>query len=398
MKKKISTYWRAIIILLSASLLLFLLSLSDSVCDWYTDNIYGFICDGISYITGWIPFALGEIMMYAGVLLVVFGIIFLLLLIILRKNEKYRKFCLVYFKTFLMLLVCIVFIYMPTWFVPFRGSVLGKGENSHRKEFTFEEIRTLTQFAADGANSAAKDITVNADSSVNFMSNEEALPLIADAMRNISDEFPRLKGYYPPVKTALCSDILDRMGIGGYNYPFTMEPTANKYSSPVFIPELYSHEYSHHKGYYKENEANFLSQLALSRSENPFLRFSGYIEMYYFLSDSMYKEMNSIIEEMIKNGELTSEKIQSSNNIYEDIFGSLPFLTKRCDIIKNSSSAVEKEIYDADSHPVENMPEVIEVIEETADFGWETQGEILKENTYNGVVLLLLQYFDGVLY
>ena len=39
-----------------------------------------------------------------------------------------------------------------------------------------------------------------------------------------------------------------------------------------------------------------------------------------------------------------------------------------------------------------------QIIEETADVGWETQGEILQENTYDGVTLLLLQYFDGVLY
>ena len=41
---------------------------------------------------------------------------------------------------------------------------------------------------------------------------------------------------------------------------------------------------------------------------------------------------------------------------------------------------------------------IAEIIEETADVGWETQSEILQENTYDGVTLLLLQHFDGVLY
>ena len=41
---------------------------------------------------------------------------------------------------------------------------------------------------------------------------------------------------------------------------------------------------------------------------------------------------------------------------------------------------------------------VQEVIQETADTGWETQGNILQENSYDGVTLLLLQYFDGKLY
>ena len=44
------------------------------------------------------------------------------------------------------------------------------------------------------------------------------------------------------------------------------------------------------------------------------------------------------------------------------------------------------------------MPAVQEAIQTTADTGWETQERILQENTYDGVTLLLLQYFDGKLY
>ena len=66
--------------------------------------------------------------------------------------------------------------------------------------------------------------------------------------------------------------------------------------------------------------------------------------------------------------------------------------------INDAGYVIAEEIYEEDSHPIDEMPAVNEVIEETADVGWETQGEILQENTYDGVTLLLLQYFDGVLY
>ena len=44
------------------------------------------------------------------------------------------------------------------------------------------------------------------------------------------------------------------------------------------------------------------------------------------------------------------------------------------------------------------MPAVQTVIEETAEIGWKTHGEVLQENSYDGVTLLLLQYFDGKLF
>ena len=86
--------------------------------------------------------------------------------------------------------------------------------------------------------------------------------------------------------------------------------------------------------------------------------------------------------------------IEQLNQIFEP----LPEVSDRVHQINNAGYVIAEEIYDEDSHPIDEMPAVNEVIEETADVGWETQGEILQENTYDGVTLLLLQYFDGILY
>ena len=224
-------------------------------------------------------------------------------------------------------------------------------------------------------------------------------------MLAISDEFPRLKGYYPPVKTALCSDILERMGIGGYNYPFTMEPTHNKYLSPTFRPVLDAHELTHHKGYYKENEANFLSELALTKSDDPFLRLSGFHDMYYYVYDDYCTAQSEVIERMIKNGEIdiqlpieTKEEFQKFVNICNEIFGPDPQLDDRVYRIMIAGNEIEQQIYEEDSHPLDDIPQADEIISDVADTGWSVQEEVLQENYYSDVVLLLLQYYDGKLY
>ena len=65
----------ALIIILS------LPALSPHLCDLYTDNVYGTLCDAVSHVTGLFPVALGEILMYIGVALLLAAILFLLLLV-----------------------------------------------------------------------------------------------------------------------------------------------------------------------------------------------------------------------------------------------------------------------------------------------------------------------------
>ena len=380
-------------------------------CDWYTDHIYCLIEDGISRLTAPVPVAVGELLMYLGVVLVLFAVLFLILLLFLRKRQGYRKFCRGYYKSFLMTLVCVVFVYTFFWVIPFRGTVLGKGETGQRTTFTFDEIRALTVYAAEGANAAAEEIEIAQDGSVQFPSIADNAPKIAAAMQALSGDYPRLNGFYPPVKTALCSDILERMNIGGYNYIYTMEPTRNKYLAPTYLPILTAHELSHHKGYYKENEANFLSQLALSQSDDPYLRFSGFEEMYSYLYDSYLTAQDDLLTEMTAEGKLNLPEFredmtkaeflataQERYKILVEICGEEPHLSDRAGLILDSAYHIEREIYQADSHPIDEMPAVQEVIQTTADTGWETQGKVLQENSYDGVTLLLLQYFDGKLY
>lgn len=404
-------YWKILLILLLVSAVGNLAGCIPAFCDWYTDHIYCLIEGGISRLTAPVPVAVGELLMYLGVLLVLLAVLFLILLLFLRKKAGYRRFCRGYYKTFLMTLICVVFVYTFFWVIPFRGTVLGQGDPGKRTSFTFEEIRALTVYAANGVNAAAEEIEITADGKVDFPSESENLPKIAAAMQGLSGDFPRLNGYYPPVKTALCSDILERMGIGGYNYIYTMEPTRNKYLTPTYLPILDAHELSHHKGYYKENEANFLSELALSQSDDPFLRFSGFWDMYQYVFDGYLTAQDELLTNMEAEGRLqlpafrdgmTKEEYMATAmeryRILVEICGEEPQLSERAGQIMDSAYQIEREVYNEDSHPIDEMPAVQEVIQETADTGWETQGNILQENSYDGVTLLLLQYFDGKLY
>ncbi|HBI85173.1 MAG TPA: DUF3810 domain-containing protein [Ruminococcus sp.] len=415
--KSKSKYWSVLLVLLAVTVIMNALGFWPAFCDWYTDHIYPYIADGLGWATAQIPFNLGEILMYLGIVLVLLAVIFLLLLIFLRKKQGYRRFAARYFQSLLMTLVCVVFWYSFCWSVPFRGTVLGQQYEQKRRDFTYEEICALMQYCVDGANAAAEAVVINPDGSVDFPTEAENRTKIEQAMLNLADEFPRLRGYYPPVKTAYCSDVLDRMSIGGYTYPCTMELTHSKYSAadPVYQPLLDAHELSHHMGYYKENEANFLSQLALIQSDDPFLRIAGFDDFCRYVSGSYYEAReDALMAAAQQQGvtlpslddidlhttpkEVIKARIEEINEAERRLVGEPLEIGARFWHIVNAAYGIREEVYAADPHPIDDMPVVNEAIEQTADVGWSAQAEILQENTYDGVTLLLLQFFDGKLY
>ncbi len=398
-KRRLTRYKKTVLIMIFLIIILCLPALSPHLCDLYTDNVYGILCDTVSRFTGLFPIALGEILMYIGVLLLLAAVLFLLLLLFLHRKAGYRRFCKTYFKTFSIIILAVILIYIPTWFIPFNCTVLGRSDAELRTDFTYDEVYALLQYFADEANAAAEEIYIAEDGSVEFYPSEQIGALAAEAMQNLGSEFGRLKGYYPPIKNAICSDILERMMIGGYNYPYTLEPTRNRYLSPLYQFSLDAHEYAHHKGYEKENEANFLSQLALSKSSDPYLRLSGFYEMYNYMYPAYVDARDELIDKLVESGKvILPEKLDKENftEFMEQVVvytGREPDLSDRVIQICDAGNDIERELYNADEHVIDEMPAVNDLIVDTADQGWEIQGEILQENSYDGVVLLLLQYY-----
>ena len=137
MKKRKHLYVSVLLILLILTVLLNLAACLPAFCDWYGDHVYGLLADGISRLTAPVPAAVGEIVMYIAAAFALFAVIFLILLLFLRKKQGYRKFCGGYFKTLAMILVCGL-MFLVAWLVQRRG----KRSACHRR---YLEYRTLAE-------------------------------------------------------------------------------------------------------------------------------------------------------------------------------------------------------------------------------------------------------------
>jgi len=395
--KKLSKYSIAVMVIFGLTIILNLIAFSKAFCDWYTVTIYRAINAFIGTLTGWSKIAIGEIIMYIGAALLLFLVIFGIVRLILLKKKGFAKFYSKYAKTCLIIILAFLLVYTTNWFIPIRGNVLKIGE---RTVYTNEELEAIRTMVVLKLNEIAEQI--DRDERGRVITDFTQEEIFAE-MRARSDEFPKLKGHYSPVKEAICSPILEMMGIGGYNYIYTMEPTCNKYLSSLYEPVLMSHELSHHKGYYYENEATFISSVVLSESDNLYFQYCGYREIYRYIEGDCYE---NYFNEKINDPNLRTEFYELAESaglnltldynenvmvrvIYKHTYPQLSELVTNDSFEAYEESEAE---YHADvSEEVEQV--VAKPIGEVADKGWEVQGDLLKENTYSGMVLMILQYY-----
>ena len=231
-------------------------------------------------------------------------------------------------------------------------------DTSDEREYTTEDLFSLRAILINNINSLAEQ--VDRDENGYIKQDEDMYEEVVKAMEGLSDIYPILDGYYPKVKLAYCSDILDFMGIGGYTYPYTMEVTINKYTTYMDYGPLVAHEMAHHKGFYTERDANFISFLAGTNSDSRLMAYSSYRYILSYVTDECYTAANEMYN--------------------KDPEGTLEFLNKQPEL----SGRVKLDALE------ENVSQAAESV---ADVGWDTQADLLEEKNYDGVVLMLLKYY-----
>ena len=388
-------YWIFVSVLLALIVALNALGFVPGVCDFYATYLYSPLTEPLRRLCASTQTCIGELLMFAAIAMLVIAIVLLVLRIILRKHELFVRVVRGYWKLFFAILLCTGLLFTLNWALPFRATPLIDTLGGDDCTYTIEQVETLRAQLIEGMNDAAADAprsddgTLVADTggkvasvaltasspSASDASGPDVDSKIADALSGISNEFPRLSGFYPTAKTALCSDVLEWMSIGGFTYPYTMEITYNRYVSQMYYPVLAAHESVHNKGCYLESEADFLSCLACMKSDDALLRYSGY-EHAYYLVDNAYSQ--ALIAELGTVGarEHYGRQAQPNAQVAADI---------------EHDAQLREQAYSAQVCKLgEEM--FSKLAEYVANYGWNTQKQILQEHSYSGAVELLLAY------
>ena len=366
-------YRRTMVIVAAICIALAFMSFNTTFCDFYTDNIYPYIADTLGWITSGVEVAVGEIVMYLAIISLIVLLVMVVLIIFLRKKERYMRIVKVYLCVLLGWGMLTMLSYVLNWVIPLRCSGIQAGTEG-RSNFTIEEIQSLRNYIVEQWNECAANIERDDKGRIVYGTDIEGR--VIHAMQRCGETYPRLKGYYPGIKEAMCSDFLEWMGIAGYTYPFTMEMTNNKYNYAIYEPVLYAHEAAHHKGFYRESEANFISMISCMNSGDEILKYSAYREMYYYVNGEYCRNLMKHMDKK-EAAQMYLEQPQLTDIIFSD-----------------ESDEEEKAEEQYDSEVNKKLEEAVSgYAEKAAETGWETQEKVLDEDNYDGVVLLLLRYY-----
>lgn len=141
-------------------------------------------------------------------------------------------------------------------------------------------------------------------------------------------EYPNFAvSFCPPAKYVSSGVLMSYFGISGIFFPFTGESNVNPNNLETQLPFTMAHEMAHRLAIAREDEANFMAFLVLSKSDETGLKYTAYLNAYIYAINAIY----SLSPE-------TAYKIMK----YES-----PALTKDLDRIRQHLSKYEGKIKDA---------------------------------------------------
>lgn len=318
--KRLSFYWKSVLIFSAFVLLSLLLSRIPSFCDFYTDHIFPLGLQTYGRITGLFPFSAGEILITVSGVLVLLQIVLVLLLLVSHTKKRRLKtatlkktagafpaFVIRYSKCMLAFVLLVIWIMTANCATLYNCSKLAAG-GSRDTTYSFEEIREVRNMIVEQCNTLSTKM--KRDANGNVVTDGNINEKIKSAMRGLSAEYPRLSGYYPTPKPVLGSFFMYQAGYDGVYFPFSLEANYNTYISDIRYPHVACHELAHLKGYIYEDEADFIAYLACVGSDDEQLQYAGYLGVLHYI-DSDYRNSAAIqqttSEETFSNGTSSGE-------------------------------------------------------------------------------------------
>lgn len=308
------------LLLRKRNMLLLLIPLGMFITHWAKNNaqiaekvfaagIYKWLSQGMSLLTGWIPFSLMELIIIVGPLTVLALIIRQIVRVVKVKHPVYdmtksnrstvgvqsvgeQRFLLL--MTMLQNLLCLVAVI-------FFGYVLLCGINYHRYPVAYhlgltveasslEELEGLYIELADEATKLRAQLTTENENGVYVLpyTERELGKEAQKAYKALAKEFPVFGGLYPVPKHVFFSGIMSWTEITGVFTPWTMEANVNIDISPYSIGATMCHELAHLRGFMREDEANYIAYRACMASGSLDLQYSGTMLALIHVGNAFY--------------------------------------------------------------------------------------------------------------
>lgn len=286
--------------------LLLLVTLAKMIPLWgfiYTTRIYPIIGTLLSPISGFFPFAVGDIFIALSIAWVIFYPIYEIGLrkklarryfFLAAKKGCYPKKKVVFGRVAEYLLWVYAWFYIA-WGLNYSQPNIYDRIGMKPVEVSEAKFKAFAYQYADSLNalSISSDITGNSIFSDSIV-DDGLKNRVRDAVLKEYNKIGYKEGInapfnqHPHAKTMVFTPLSSMSGVTGSMGPFFCEFTLNGDILPHDYPATYAHEFAHFLGVANEGEANFYSYIVCTVSADKQVRFSGYYHIFFHVLNNVF--------------------------------------------------------------------------------------------------------------
>lgn len=286
--------------------LLLLVTLAKMIPLWgfiYTTRIYPIIGTLLSPISGFFPFAVGDIFIALSIAWVIFYPIYEIGLrkklarryfFLAAKRGCYPKKKVVFGRVAEYLLWVYAWFYIA-WGLNYSQPNIYDRIGMKPVEVSEAKFKAFAYQYADSLNA----LSISSDIAGSSIFSDS---IVDDGLKNrvrdaILKEYNKI-GYkeginapfnqHPHAKTMVFTPLSSMSGVTGSMGPFFCEFTLNGDILPHDYPATYAHEFAHFLGVANEGEANFYSYIVCTVSADKQVRFSGYYHIFFHVLNNVF--------------------------------------------------------------------------------------------------------------
>ncbi len=287
---------------------------SPSFSDLFNRSVSPIVRGALSYLTGWIPFSLAEYL-----LLILPLILFLLIRLGIKKYSDCWRDVLIFCATVLSV-ASLIFSSFVLGFAPaYRGTPLEEKLELDRRAVSAEELYETAHILAEAVNTEALNVGYSnaTDFSVMPYGFLEMNDKLMDAYATTADRYDFVGHLRSRLKPVMLSRPMSYTHITGIYTFFTGEANLNVDFPDYTLPFTAAHELSHQRGIAREDEANFMAFLVCLASDDPYIRYSGYLNLYEYVASALYSASPELYW---KANAILSPSVKAEMNAYSDFF------------------------------------------------------------------------------
>lgn len=253
--------------------------ISPSFADFFNTHIGVIFRFTLAKLSGILPFSVAEMLLICILPITAFYIFYAM---------KYRS------NTWKQVISCLsvpvgILALMFSLFVlnlgtGYRTPTLDQKLNYESTEVTKESLYDAAQYMTQNINTLSRELEYNSDGfSIMPYSFDEMNKKLLDAYDRFCEENDIITTFDSTLKPVMLSKPMSYLHTLGIYTFFTGEANININFPDYTIPYTAAHELAHQRGIAREDEANMIAFLVCMYSDDAYIRYSAYVNMYEYI-------------------------------------------------------------------------------------------------------------------